>query len=100
MKAMEDQLGVVFVAAAGNANKEVKSWPQLAVHSLDGMLVVGATTVKGTLWGDSNYGKAVNAWAPGDELPKPPGDADHMYDAVSGTSYGKSRHPSRTFFKC
>jgi hypothetical protein len=98
MKAMEDRLGVVFVAAAGNEGREVTTWPQLAAPMLEGMLVVGATAKDGTLWGGSNWGQLVNAWAPGKGLPKPPGGFN--YDDTQGTSFGKCGHPTDPLTKC
>ena len=89
MKAMEDKLVVVFVAAAGNSGGPVVSWPQLAAPRLKGMLVVGATAEDGTKSSFSCYGDLVNAWAPGKALPKPPGGFD--FDEAAGTSFGKCR---------
>jgi hypothetical protein len=97
MKAIEDRLGVVFVAAAGNEGEEVTRWPQLAAPRLRGMLVVGATARDGTIWTGSNRGKLVNVWAPGKAMPKPPGGFD--YDDTKGTSFGKCGRPTAPLAK-
>ncbi|RDL41226.1 uncharacterized protein BP5553_01205 [Venustampulla echinocandica] len=71
MRKMEADLGVAFVAAAGNAPTVVDTIPQLLSGDMAGMLVVGATKPDGHAWEDSSFGSIVDAWAPGYLLPLP-----------------------------
>ena len=87
---MEEMYGVVFVAAAGNDPVVVNEWPALAAPYLEGMLVVGATNKKGTRAWFSAFGDdIVHAWAPGHELPSPPGGISFRPEQ-GGTSFGKA----------
>ncbi|MEO5960968.1 MAG: PQQ-binding-like beta-propeller repeat protein, partial [Opitutaceae bacterium] len=63
------EAGIIFVAAAGNsaANMDVtRSYP--ASHALDNILTVGNSTRRDELSLSSNYGAAVDLFAPGSEI--------------------------------
>lgn len=51
---------VVIVAATGNANADVVSYPA----SIDGVIAVGGIDTDGKRWFDSNYGTALDVVAP------------------------------------
>lgn len=93
MEMMEEQLGVVFVAAGGNVPTEVNSMPAYAARYLKGMLAIGASTQDGVRASFSAWVTKDVDWfvyAPGDLLPSPP-DGIATGDIEKGTSFGK--HP-------
>ncbi|RGP58754.1 oviduct-specific glycoprotein [Fusarium sporotrichioides] len=86
---MEEQLGVVFVAAGGNIAAEVNSMPAYAARHLKGMLAIGASTQDGVRASFSAWVKKDVDWfvyAPGDLLPSPP-DGIATGDIEKGTSF-------------
>lgn len=69
MRRMERDLGVLFVAAAGNSNgAAVNSYPQLAHKYLQGMINVGSTDIQGRRAAHSSTGPIVDVGAPGELL--------------------------------
>lgn len=93
MMKMETELGVLFVAAAGNSGKAVNSYPQLAQQHLSGMIVVGSTDIEGYRASTSSDGPAVSVWAPGKDLlvPQPnilTSEAIYKTGKARGTSFG------------
>lgn len=93
MLKMETELGVLFVAAAGNSGNAVNSYPQLAQDHLNGMIVVGSTDIEGNHASTSSNGPGVYVWAPGEDLlvPQPNiliGEAIWKGGKARGTSFG------------
>ena len=81
------KMGSVFVAAAGNENREVRIYP--AAYA--GVIAVAATNSDDTKTDFSNYGPWVDVAAPGDTIWSTtltrPGEAySSAYDTFSGTS--------------
>ncbi|KAH7092670.1 peptidase 1 [Auriculariales sp. MPI-PUGE-AT-0066] len=54
--------GVHVVVAAGNKNQDAAAWSPARVPSA---ITVGATKIDDDRWDSSNYGPAVDIWAPG-----------------------------------
>ena len=80
------EAGIVFVAAAGNAQQDVDLFPSFpSGYELDNVVSVGAAAPDGTLAAFSNFGsEGVDIAAPGvDVLSTVPGDS---YRVLSGTS--------------
>lgn len=86
LKYIQDNYGVLVVAAAGNDSSDIDSrptWP--ASHKSENLLVVASTTSSGGMSGFSNYGKtSVDVAAPGSSIySTTPGN---RYESMSGTS--------------
>lgn len=86
LKYIEDNYGVLVVAAAGNSSQDIDRSPTYpASHKNDNLLIVASTTSSGTMSGFSNYGKtSVDVAAPGSSIfsTTPNG----RYESMSGTS--------------
>ena len=54
--------GVTTVVSAGNFADEASEWPPA---SAPGAIVVGASDITNAMWEDSNFGEAVDVFAPG-----------------------------------
>lgn len=86
--------GILFVAAAGNANTDIDTSPtypasyanpDFADNPVDSIVVVASTTSAGVRSGFSNYGaNSVHIAAPGSNIPSTYLDDDYVY--LSGTS--------------
>jgi outer membrane protein assembly factor BamB len=79
--------GIIFVAAAGNsaANMDVSRFYP-ASHALDNMITVGNSTRRDELSLSSNYGSAVDIFAPGSEIVS----LDHTSNTGTTTKSGTS----------
>ena len=83
--------GVVMVAAAGNGD-ENKVGQELPDHNVrpatrtPGVITVGALDANDNATGYSNYGSSVSIWAPGDNIPVAPDQANANGSLQSGTS--------------
>ncbi len=79
--------GVIFVAAAGNAgaNMDVSRFYP-ASHSLDNIVTVGNSTRRDELALSSNYGSAVDLFAPGSEIVSLNYSSNTGTTVLSGTS--------------
>jgi subtilisin family serine protease len=78
--------GILFVAAAGNEGKSLDKDPVYpAAYALNNVLTIGAMNDLGGIWSQSNYGKAVDAIAPGCSIFCPIANSDYGRD--SGTSF-------------
>ncbi|KAI9149971.1 Killer toxin subunits alpha/beta [Paramyrothecium foliicola] len=83
---MTTSYGIAFTTGAGNDNKVIDTWPQMAAKTVP-MMVVGATDLDGQKASFSSYGGGVlSNWAPGDGLPAPP-DSLFPNDVFQGTSF-------------
>lgn len=86
LKYIQDNYGVLVVAAAGNDSSDIDrnpTWP--ASHPSENLLVVASTASSGGMSGFSNYGKnSVDVAAPGSSIySTTPGN---RYESMSGTS--------------
>lgn len=75
--------GVLIVAAAGNDNRDIGL--DMVPQSLQDILVVGNQAKSGSKHPSSNYGAALDIWAPGEEVDS----KDHLGNWVTftGTSF-------------
>lgn len=79
--------GVIFVAAAGNAGANMDTsrfYP--ASHALDNIVTVGNSTRRDELATSSNYGSAVDLFAPGSEIVSLSYSSSTGVTTLSGTS--------------
>lgn len=86
LKYIEDNYGVLVVAAAGNDSSDIDKRPTYpASHKADNLLIVASTTKSGSMSYFSNYGKInVDVAAPGSDIfSTTPGN---KYANMSGTS--------------
>ena len=79
---------VIFVNSAGNVAIDVNvNKVMLASLALSNFLNVGSTNLFGQLSGFSGYGKTINIWAPGEQVPVLSiNDDDGVHTKASGTS--------------
>jgi subtilisin family serine protease len=81
--------GIIFVAAAGNEQLNIDSFPTYpASYSLDNIVVVGATTRTDAFDASySNFGaNGVDLFAPGSSIYSTWGSGDNAYRSETGTS--------------
>ena len=86
LKYIEDNYGVLVIAAAGNSTDDIDKYPTYpASHKSENLLIVASTTKTGALSSFSNYGKlSVDVAAPGSDVySTTPGN---KYASMSGTS--------------
>ena len=86
LKHIQDEYGVLVVAAAGNDSSDIDRRPTYpASHKNDNLLIVASTASSGGMSGFSNYGKiSVDVAAPGSSIfSTTPGN---RYESMSGTS--------------
>lgn len=86
LKYIEDNYGVLVIAAAGNDSSDIDRRPTYpASHKANNLLIVASTTKSGSLSYFSNYGKInVDVAAPGSDVySTTPGN---KYASMSGTS--------------
>lgn len=86
LKHIEEQYGVLVIAAAGNDASDIDKRPTYpASHKNNNLLIVASTTKTGALSGFSNYGKInVDVAAPGSDIFST--TPDNRYSSMSGTS--------------
>ncbi|MCC5944803.1 MAG: S8 family peptidase [Bernardetiaceae bacterium] len=78
-----NDLGALFIAAAGNEATNALSYPA----ALRGVMGVGATTRNDVVSGFSNYGSYVDIMAPGSAIYTLEHSAGNMYGSTQGTSF-------------
>lgn len=86
LKHIQDNYGVLVIAAAGNDSNDIDRRPTYpASHKSDNLLIVASTASSGSMSGFSNYGKInVDVAAPGSSIfSTTPGN---RYESMSGTS--------------
>jgi hypothetical protein len=87
MVEMETNLGISFVLAGNYEGRAEDSYPDLCMPNLKAGYLVGAVDKKGRLLAITPAREETDTFAPGIDLPYPPGDEPR---ARTGTSFGKS----------
>lgn len=77
------EAGVVVIVAAGNENRDASEYTPSYIPSA---ITVGSTTSEDTKSSFSNYGEAVNIWAPGSDILSAGVTSNDASDTMSGTS--------------
>jgi len=83
--------GVIPVAAAGNGDddrvgQELPDYNVRPATRTPGVITVGALDGSNNATSYSNYGSSISVWAPGDNIPVAPDDANATGSLQSGTS--------------
>lgn len=78
-----DRLGIIFIVAAGNSNKDSCT---VSPAMAEGAITVGSTTTTDTRSLFSNYGRCVDIFAPGSSIQSASNTSPTASSAKSGTS--------------
>ncbi|MGB6219933.1 S8 family serine peptidase [Haloferula sp.] len=80
--------GITVIVAAGNFNKPAANYVPAAYGTMDGVICVGASSQSNGKLSNSNFGAAVDFYAPGDSVRTVRVSAPQsgFYDASTGTS--------------
>jgi subtilisin family serine protease len=77
--------GIMVVTSAGNAAGDACNFSPARLGQTD-VLVIGATTKTDAVWGNSNQGRCVDAFAPGADITSAFKNSDSSTISISGTS--------------